>query len=497
MHLHGFVRIEVLLEGGGCAFGTGYRIRRDRILTAAHVIEGGDTANVFFGEDSQDGFPATVIWPGAEGLDVALLEIAADVGTAIPDASLATAPLAEDGQWRSRGFPLAGELRKLTGLNGDAFAFVASAAELEVLIKAPPVDVSDWTGISGAPVFVGNRLLGVLKSAPIRYGGERLYATPACRLMDAKGFQEKLEGARYSVNLPRVTALEERLAKHLSKAEVARASLIEARRAVGNSDWKDAWGEKGVAGLARAIVVTPVPDLLETLDLAHEDLAEPLEGEPSFQGAEDVFGVYSLAVPILFDAGLSYEIDDSAGAALVRLPITHQTLAELVMAGRDHRVPRFGDLAAPSSQPPLRACLPAFEDVGIDPTGDVRFRRFLESVVNLTDLHDGRSLLLDEQKRDLADPQLPDLERERLMVELVNTKFKTIAESRRQPMRFYLVVKKSTSILHEAVLRQIQRRLNQIVVVELGGGNMLGEGKLLEHLNALLFRQQKVRKGRP
>ncbi len=64
------------------------------------------------------------------------------------------------------------------------------AAIILVTTFSLPIAVqgSDWQGISGAPVFVEDYLVGIIRSVPESFDGKRLKATPAYRLLEKNEF---------------------------------------------------------------------------------------------------------------------------------------------------------------------------------------------------------------------------------------------------------------------------------------------------------------------
>src|SRR5262249_51654774 len=76
------------------------------------------------------------------------------------------------------------------GLKGDLYAFGGGgqgARNLELIVDAPP-EGNGWIGISGAPVFVGDKLAGIIKSHLPAYEAKRLDASPITQIYRSRGF---------------------------------------------------------------------------------------------------------------------------------------------------------------------------------------------------------------------------------------------------------------------------------------------------------------------
>lgn len=191
MDLASFVRVMGALKG------TGYLLRPGVVLTAGHVVAGEKTVRVEF--DDAEGEvvkrPAEVVWQAEEGnggLDAAVLRFEAEGGSAeLP--GLARGPLLQDVDFRSRGWakaalPERSVADSLVPFGGTAHAFVLHTDRFYLTVEGEPAEVDDWKGISGAPVFAGGQIQGVIVDGLPRFEGRKLRTVPMHRLLARADF---------------------------------------------------------------------------------------------------------------------------------------------------------------------------------------------------------------------------------------------------------------------------------------------------------------------
>ncbi|MFG3150643.1 hypothetical protein ACGF7W_01180 [Streptomyces sp. NPDC048219] len=162
--------------------GSGYRVTTDLVLTAGHVIEGHRTIHVRFPHDPERKVPARLLWETGR---VAALRVDLD-----DEVEPTPYGLVERRSGRMPcevvGFPLF----MFEGSRRDSFHVVGGinllsnlyTGNLDVTVDDPPPEVwqepTPWEGMSGAAVFVRERLVGVVDlSYPFR--PRHLTAVPA------------------------------------------------------------------------------------------------------------------------------------------------------------------------------------------------------------------------------------------------------------------------------------------------------------------------------
>jgi hypothetical protein len=206
------VMVKARVEGDdGDYIGTGYIVGADLILTASHVIPEGNVSELQVRTEHDAKLHAVLpvpVWRDAT-LDAMLLRLASPLPKA-PEISWVEADFEDDAQWHSSGYPVAAKIErdgqtewKTVGLGGSLHAHGGGGQglrELELTVEAPP-PAEQWAGISGAPVFVGDRLAGLIKEVPESFQGSRLAAVPATVLLQSHGFRLAL-ASRWLEPLP-------------------------------------------------------------------------------------------------------------------------------------------------------------------------------------------------------------------------------------------------------------------------------------------------------
>ncbi|MGW0468150.1 tetratricopeptide repeat protein [Streptomyces sp. NPDC003027] len=184
----------IVLTAGGRRRGSGYRVTGTAVLTAAHVVADATEVRVRFNADrpGQWTTPAAVAWSDI-GTDAAVLSIAPPAGSpavtparfgrvtddrhAVVDVHAAGFPL-----WKQRRRPDGGQFRELHQADGTVAALSnLRTGTLEITVAPagadPRPEASPWAGMSGAAVWAGRRIVGVVAEHHRREGAGRLTAT--------------------------------------------------------------------------------------------------------------------------------------------------------------------------------------------------------------------------------------------------------------------------------------------------------------------------------
>lgn len=182
-------------------YGTGYFVTDNLVLTAHHVLSKGVPERVRVRvEEGKPRWREAMSQPAwqDEDLDAALLCVNEPLQNIEPP-KVGGLSLDKDKAWNSTAYPRAsykaatsGVEHNTSGLSGTCYAHGGKGQgirDLELTVEAEPKeDDEGWKGISGAPVFIGDTLAGVIKSFPRAYGQSRLHAVPIDLLLHVPSF---------------------------------------------------------------------------------------------------------------------------------------------------------------------------------------------------------------------------------------------------------------------------------------------------------------------
>jgi len=204
-------RIVELQDEQSGQFGTGYLLSSGLVLTARHVVEGTNALRARLLEPDEDGLPggigerqpARVVWSGGADLDLALLQPADGSAPFRAGAMPAmVARLADRGAVRvdALGFPRAldspahADTLHVEALANPWSELRGSSLLLDVKTSRPG-EADEWKGMSGAAVFAGDRIVGVVEAVPARLAEGTLRATRADLLFSAVAVRAVLAAA--------------------------------------------------------------------------------------------------------------------------------------------------------------------------------------------------------------------------------------------------------------------------------------------------------------
>jgi hypothetical protein len=259
--------------------------------------------------------------------------------------------------WESEGFPLAtkyDDRREPCSFKGTCFAKAEAEAYFELEADAPPRQEEDWRGASGMPLFAGRRIVGIARRVPRRFGGERLHATPAWKLLQDPAFCLALGLDERRDQVAKVHAA---ICRELDPGSIA---ALAAEFGVENELVGKVDGEKAAA-LADRLLRSDVRDAIKLLRKAQQRAEDRGGGD----AAAALLRTATVIIPALFDRGVVRQVEALAASALVPLPAGTLTVAELVMAAGDGRRARLRPREAEDHQPAGELNLPLYPEQGI------------------------------------------------------------------------------------------------------------------------------------
>ncbi|MCX4091965.1 tetratricopeptide repeat protein [Nocardia sp. alder85J] len=241
------MRWDRVVGVSGAESGSGYVIAPRLVLTSAHVT-GADTSRVtVFRPGRVEIFTATVVWRGvsAHGTDAALAEVddpdwpEPEPGPVVWGRTVTHEPGIRCITWglpefaQRTGHPL--EVAQSTGILNPGDGYVGDRYVVK-LDGFPPDDgtASPWRGISGAAVFCGDLLTGVVAADSAHLGHSALVAVPVYLLLHDPGFRAAVTPYGLGIRCESVELQELMDQQSPLRATAARtpAGLLTARRAV-------------------------------------------------------------------------------------------------------------------------------------------------------------------------------------------------------------------------------------------------------------------------
>lgn len=355
------VQVFAHSAGGGGSISTGYPVADGRVLTAKHgLFPKGATGAIEvrwynLEGDARKYRPASVVWKGGEGVDAAVLacKFPAEIKAA-PYLIAYEAP-PNWSKWMSVGFAAAGAREcqeEPVPLGGQVLPLTTDPVRtgtFKLGVVFPAERAEDWLGASGSPVFVGQRILGVIASAQRPFGARRLTATATCRLLEDQKFRSAV---RY---VERGKALE----RYKSELVDVLSTSMEAAESLAAEMEMDLHGKlHGDVRFATIVVDQLVSQRLDTvlrhLSVAHRKLCE----RKKWSSAEVLRKTAWCALPAVCDVA-DVRLGDwlAKPGQLLRLPVATGTLAEIILAAADGRPARF-ELGSDEPQSPLRIQAP-------------------------------------------------------------------------------------------------------------------------------------------
>ncbi|MCP5134876.1 MAG: TIR domain-containing protein [Gammaproteobacteria bacterium] len=275
-------------------------------------------------------------------------------------------------KWVSECFPDATRYEKQHCTNkfsGKVRSKASNESCFELTVEEAPNDDDDWKGISGMPVFVGRRILGIVQSVPPNFTGGTLHATPTWKLLEDTAFH-KVIGHDGQTALAK--KIKDKLVKVLRRSPSVVNALIDQEQIDIDNDIKNLKGEQQIERLAEQLLLlkTDTCAVIEALYRAHCSLCEEWDDESSEQSAkaaEILVNAAQFIVPAVYDYGVIQWTRSQQDTSLVPLPVHIKTSAEIIMAGVDGRETRLRHRKSEKDYPEGEFSLPQIPECGIDP----------------------------------------------------------------------------------------------------------------------------------
>ncbi len=323
--------------------GTGYPIGNGLILTAGHLFKpsDGNTENIFVrwhhqkDNDAREWRQASICWPGTDKLDAAVLSCP------FPDTmnnrfkSLSRFPHHKTLEWDGQGFPAVGKrddnTREPISFSGHAYSAAETSNIFELGVQYPVGKPDGWCGASGSPVFVGDKIIGVVVTCPKSFNQSRFWATPTWKLFENKDFckiyGDPSDGSQHQKAL-------ERVGKFL-ETWPALHDLIKDRHDTNPSSALET---------AQRVLHPGLEGFLNEFFILSNELDDCIKDENAKQRAyADLCDVVFSTAPLLIESAITEPLDHQKQGIFVRTPtaIGSCTVGEIAMARLDGRKTRY------------------------------------------------------------------------------------------------------------------------------------------------------------
>ena len=365
---------------------TGYPVEKDLILTARHILQTGPPYyrdgrypvrivwHCSCSNDKADWIAIPdqdIVWPSQKDLDAVLIRCSPPrdgMGWGIVSRDR---PL-DKMEWASEGFPAFTRYKKERCTNrfsGKVRSNALNESCVELTVEKAPEVGDDWKGVSGMPVFVGRKIIGVAQSVPPNFNARKLYATPTWKLLEDEAFRQAIGHGEQAKRIEEIKDKAIELLERSPDAVTALAKQIKIdKELVGLSN--DQRTEK----LINHFMDKDVRTVMIGMRGAHQSLCQKNDGnaDQNAKAASILVNAVQLIVPVIYDYGVVKWTDHQRGSgsvALVRLPAGTKTLAEIIMAGVDGRETQFRYREGETDYPEGKFSLPQMPECGIDPEG--------------------------------------------------------------------------------------------------------------------------------
>ncbi len=442
--------VEVLTPtiGGKLVVGTGYPIGSDRVLTSLHVVSPQDLdtdkpIKVRLPEKDESWCEVSeVLWESDAQHDIAIVKAPIGVDKRFC-ATLERHRPAEGEDWKLFGFARiseSGAARTGVGFSGTLEPS-RTTAPLDLSVKSQTEKAEDYSGISGAAVFVADRIVGVIKSFNLGFRGRRLKATPVSEFFADDGF---LMAAGYSGKASLVESVAKNAYPELTGEENAHA----ARHLLRSFELEEtAWSRHGARSIIERCTTYDCGRLARHFVRVHQEYRR--EGG-SLGGLKALYRFALAALPAAVHEAHQSGLDERLEGGREPYEIGNEPKAEVLMAAADRRAMIVKVREIPEEE--IRSGRPFtnlrdFEpDLGIPPPADTGLQL---------------SKMVDEIQKSLG---MRVSNSEKVSEEDLKSDLKFVAEV--HGLRYYILLSGELNTLNE-LARELRKRFPFLVVMVL------------------------------
>ena len=231
---------------------------------------------------------------------------------------------------------------------------------------AGPLSEEDWKGASGSPVVANRRILGVIAEVPGGLMAKRLRAVPLWKVLrDEADFYEKVSYRKLQERQDRLDQARQQIQQLLEPATECTSALIEKLPNRDESKLALSTPKEKVSLLVSGLLALTDGQMLEVCHQAHKNVGGGCKAEP-------ICAAVQIILPVVYDQFVIENVRASSEnfqARVLALPVSHHTIAEIIMAGVDDRETRYYERKNADDLPKGKLCLPPPPECGIDTDG--------------------------------------------------------------------------------------------------------------------------------
>lgn len=317
MQYKAFIQVKKVKSDGEVVYGTAYRVNQTHAITALHVVKDKDYQAITFIFD--DGSETSNFILDYENIDydIALITFHKDILNALPE--IRETKINKDAvkvhdKWHGAGYPKyaeEGNCRKREGLEGHCGCYFEDRNFFDIKCDKHPKH-EKWGGVSGAPVFVKNKLVGVICRFDKALENTHFGASAIWKLLTDEQF------IQYYYIESRASFYKEKLSKLLTTYKDLKDELIEILSASKESVLDE--------------ILKQEKHVIMDICLSLQERSKKLEGINELL-------LYSMAYQYENDDCFSQKVTDAK--PYIDVPVVRVEACEFLMASADQRKPLF------------------------------------------------------------------------------------------------------------------------------------------------------------
>lgn len=316
------IKVKVVERGGKVVYGTAYRINQTHAITALHVVENYQSITFSF----YNGSEISAFTPDYknENFDIALITFPDDILSSFPE--IRTTEIDEayvDNRWHGAGYPRyaeEGDCREREELKGSCYHCPEDKNFFDIDCDRQP-KLKKWGGVSGAPVFVKNKLVAVISRFDKALENTHFGASAIWKLLTDEKF------IQYYYIESSSSVYKEKLSELLTTYKDLKDELIEVLSASKES-------------ILDKILIQGKHAIMD-MCLSLQKRSKKLEGI-------DELLLYSMAYQYENDDCFSQQVTDAE--FYIDVPVVRVEACEFLMASADQRKPLFKKKRGTSGQ---------------------------------------------------------------------------------------------------------------------------------------------------